>query len=164
MFNKAKSYFGWSRVLQKHWQPEFFSIYSTLKHRLHVAITLVLFRWLVVSSNWVIEMSLSYWMMLIFYFCYVIKTLITSSSNAQTKIWQLYPGERELDCPYYEFISSYFIFGENPADIRPLLQQKRAFLTVRQADEGKVQKQLGACLGPIYISYSPHLSFDWYCI
>ena len=39
------------RVLRKLWHPANFSAYSTLQHRLHVAITLVLFRCLVVSIS-----------------------------------------------------------------------------------------------------------------
>ena len=40
-----------NRVVQKHRQPAIFSVYSTLQRQLHVAITLVLFRWLAVSIN-----------------------------------------------------------------------------------------------------------------
>ena len=39
------------RVVWKHRQLAIFSIYSTLQHRLHVAITLVFFRWLAISIN-----------------------------------------------------------------------------------------------------------------
>ena len=54
---------------------------STLQHQLHAAFTLVLFRWLVVSINQ--EMAL--WLCELlnnadFYFCYVIKMLMTSTS------------------------------------------------------------------------------------
>ena len=74
------------RVLQKHRQPAIFSVYSTLQRPLHVAITLVLFRWLAVSINR--EMALVWCELLCnadFYFCYVIKTLATLSSKCTDK-------------------------------------------------------------------------------
>ena len=73
-------------VLWKLWQPTIFSIYSTLQCQLHVAVTLVLFRWLVVSINR--EMALM-WRALLnyadFYFCYVIKTLVPLSFECMNK-------------------------------------------------------------------------------
>ena len=73
-------------VLWKLWQPTIFSIYSTLQCQLHVAVTLALFRWLVVSINR--EMALM-WCALLnyadFYFCYVIKTLVPLSFECMNK-------------------------------------------------------------------------------
>ena len=59
-----------------NWQ---LSLYSTLQRWLHVAITLVLFRWLVVSIN---KKILNYANL---HFCYVIQMLLMSSSKCANK-------------------------------------------------------------------------------
>ena len=68
------------RVLQEHGQLAILSLFSTLQCQLHVVITLVLFRWLVVSVNQ--EMALMSWELLNnadFYFCFVIMLVMLSS-------------------------------------------------------------------------------------
>lgn len=57
---------GYCRVLQMHWWPVIFSVYSTLQRQLHVTIRLVfIFRWLAVSINREITLCpASYWIML----------------------------------------------------------------------------------------------------
>ena len=94
------------RVRRKHQHPAIFSVYSALQH-LHVAITLVLFRWVVVGINW--EMALVLCELLNqCWFLLLLRTLIMSSYKCVNK--NALPRCARAYC-FYNFISCYFIFN-----------------------------------------------------
>ena len=108
------------RILRKLWHLADFSVYSTLQHRLHVAVTLVLFRCLVVSISGEMALMCELLNNADFPSCYVIKTFVTSSSKCADKNATALPrpGMPELNCPPTINLSPATSFlGESPAYI-----------------------------------------------
>ena len=88
-------------------------LYSII--RLHVAITLVLFRCLVVSISGEMALMCELLNNADFPSCYVIKTFVTSSSKCADKNATALPRyARDQSPPYYKFISCYFNFEGVP--------------------------------------------------
>ena len=91
-------------VLQKHRQPVIFSVYSTLQRRRHVAVTLDTIE----NGSHAMDNA-------DFYFCYVIKMLITLSSkcakkNATALSWRI----RARLPPTINLSPATLFVGENP--------------------------------------------------